>query len=419
MRESLEQVRENLPPGFLAELPCVTGVDEPIPRVQGLVRVVLDQEMDHLDPAFLRRFVEAYQGVQPLTMGELWALPTIVRLLALEDLATYATALANACGGSGAPPDGPADLSHEQRLAACIRTLLTVKNQDWAAFFESLSLVHHRLSTDPVGAYRRMDFETRDRYRRAVEHFARRSGKSELEVAAAAIQQAQESTAVRQRHVGWSLVAEGRSALARRLELRPNVVARGAGVVAPLRPRGVDRPAGGERTPPPVRPWRVARGTGRRPGASGGVAPPGVRADPGHRRRARELGGHAARAADRVPQARSLDGPSARGADPRRGPLPAGRRGGGGRAAAAARDDLARKPGSPPLVSRSSRTSSTGRRSGGPRTPSWRTARGEAYARSTAATAWRTLRGSTSSCAAGSGATRRTGGWAGSGSGAS
>ncbi len=54
---------------------------------------------------------------------------------------------------------------------------------DWRKIFEELSRVERLLRLDPSGVYPRMDFDTRDRYRRAVEELARRSGQTEERVA--------------------------------------------------------------------------------------------------------------------------------------------------------------------------------------------------------------------------------------------
>jgi cyclic beta-1,2-glucan synthetase len=55
--------------------------------------------------------------------------------------------------------------------------------EDWRKIFEKLSRVEQLLRRDPSGVYAKMDFDTRDRYRRAVEELARGSGQSEAQVA--------------------------------------------------------------------------------------------------------------------------------------------------------------------------------------------------------------------------------------------
>ena len=63
-----------------------------------------------------------------------------------------------------------------------------IANIDWADFFESVSIVDQALSAAPT--YRRMDFRTRDRYRRAIEMLARRARLDEIEIATRAVREA-------------------------------------------------------------------------------------------------------------------------------------------------------------------------------------------------------------------------------------
>ncbi len=62
---------------------------------------------------------------------------------------------------------------------------------DWKIFFESVSLVDEVLRAG--SRFGEMDFRTRDMYRHAIEELARGSRSSELQVARAALQRAQES----------------------------------------------------------------------------------------------------------------------------------------------------------------------------------------------------------------------------------
>ena len=59
---------------------------------------------------------------------------------------------------------------------------------DWKDFVESLSRVEETLRSDPAAVYGEMDFATRDRYRHAVEFFARHSQLPETDVAQKTIQ---------------------------------------------------------------------------------------------------------------------------------------------------------------------------------------------------------------------------------------
>ena len=91
---------------------------------------------------------------------------------------------------------------------------------DWRQIFEHVSEVERLLRLDPSGIYARMDFATRDRYRRTIEEIARRSGQAEEKVAQGAIDLAARAARKptedkRWIHVGTYLIGEGRRELAR------------------------------------------------------------------------------------------------------------------------------------------------------------------------------------------------------------
>ena len=72
--EQLREIRDDLPPGFYRELPKLAeGPLQGYPRVYGLAWAFVAHTDSRFDPEMLRRFVRAYQRVQPLTIGELWA----------------------------------------------------------------------------------------------------------------------------------------------------------------------------------------------------------------------------------------------------------------------------------------------------------------------------------------------------------
>src|SRR5207253_9134520 len=56
------------------------------PRVYALALALVAHSDSELDEARITRFVRAFQEVVPLTIGELWALPTMLRLVLLENL---------------------------------------------------------------------------------------------------------------------------------------------------------------------------------------------------------------------------------------------------------------------------------------------------------------------------------------------
>jgi cyclic beta-1,2-glucan synthetase len=53
----------------------------------------------HFDPEVLRVFVSAYQRVQPLTIGELWAVPISLRLVLIENFRRLAVRIIESQNG--------------------------------------------------------------------------------------------------------------------------------------------------------------------------------------------------------------------------------------------------------------------------------------------------------------------------------
>jgi hypothetical protein len=70
----IREIRDDLPVGYYRQLPKLAeGPFAGYPRVFGLAWAFVAHTDSHFDPAALRRFIAAYQRVQPLTIGELWA----------------------------------------------------------------------------------------------------------------------------------------------------------------------------------------------------------------------------------------------------------------------------------------------------------------------------------------------------------
>src|SRR5437879_12041149 len=85
--EQLREIRDDLPPGFYRERPKLA--DGPLagyPRVYGVAWAFVAHTDSRFDPESLRCFVRAYQRVQPLTIGELWAVAITLRVVLVENL---------------------------------------------------------------------------------------------------------------------------------------------------------------------------------------------------------------------------------------------------------------------------------------------------------------------------------------------
>src|ERR1700691_4945996 len=95
-REQIRQIRDDLPRRFYRGLPKLAGGPlESCPRVFGLAWALVAHTDSRFNRQMLVRFVGAYQRVQPLTIGELWALPSTLRVVLIENLRRSAEQIAS------------------------------------------------------------------------------------------------------------------------------------------------------------------------------------------------------------------------------------------------------------------------------------------------------------------------------------
>jgi cyclic beta-1,2-glucan synthetase len=94
VERQLREIRENLPSSYYHELPKLKGGDlAGYPRVFEIAWVFVAHLDSRFDSEALERFVDAYQEVQPLTIGELWALPITLRVVLVENLRRLAESI--------------------------------------------------------------------------------------------------------------------------------------------------------------------------------------------------------------------------------------------------------------------------------------------------------------------------------------
>ena len=87
VEEQLREIRDDLPVGFYRKLPkLASGHLQGYPRVFGVAWAFVAHTDSRFEPEVLRCFVTAYQRVQPLTIGELWAVPISLRIVMVENL---------------------------------------------------------------------------------------------------------------------------------------------------------------------------------------------------------------------------------------------------------------------------------------------------------------------------------------------
>jgi cyclic beta-1,2-glucan synthetase len=300
IEEQIHTAKRHLPKGYSQGLPrLLHRPSAGLPRVYDIALETIAHGDGRVDLESLCSFVAAYQTVTALKLGELWAIPIMLRLALIENLrrvgariaadridrnladywADQMTEIAEkdpkslilviADMARSSPPMVSSFVAEfarrlqgqspalalpltwiEQRLSESdlsIEQLVRSENQqqaadnvsvsnsigslrflgaiDWREFVETMSVVEQVLRKDPVEAYGKMDFASRDRYRHIVEKIAKSSHLSEGEVAAKAIHLAREGAAGKHRdnraaHVGFYLIDKGLPQLERTAQVR-------------------------------------------------------------------------------------------------------------------------------------------------------------------------------------------------------
>ncbi len=87
VQEHIREVRESLPKGYYQELPeLAEGALAGYPRVYELAITLISHTEGRIDLENVDLFVEAFQRVSPLSIGELWAIPAMLRLGLIESV---------------------------------------------------------------------------------------------------------------------------------------------------------------------------------------------------------------------------------------------------------------------------------------------------------------------------------------------
>ena len=87
VERQIRDIRSDLPPSYYRQLPKLAeGPFAGYPRVLGVAWAFVAHTDSRFDPEMLARYVRAYQEVQPLTIGELWAVAITLRIVLVENL---------------------------------------------------------------------------------------------------------------------------------------------------------------------------------------------------------------------------------------------------------------------------------------------------------------------------------------------
>jgi cyclic beta-1,2-glucan synthetase len=207
----------------LNRVACVRTGSREHPRVIALARTLLGALHDQWSEPGFKAYIEEFQKLQPLASRELFVFPPALKQTILEKLAPAANALIQ----------GKATDEQIARVSCLMRSLQALSITGWRDLLEPLMVIDQILRRDPV--YGRMDYASREGYRRAVAKIAERSELSEADISAVAVDLAakakaepitQNRTHARKAHVGYYLIDEGREALFARIGYYPSCLDR-------------------------------------------------------------------------------------------------------------------------------------------------------------------------------------------------
>lgn len=100
IEEQIRTAKRHLPKGYSRELPrLLNGPSVGLPRVYDLALEIIAHGDGRVDPENFSRFVAAYQTVTTLKLGELWAIPIMLRLALIENLRRVAARIADSRAG--------------------------------------------------------------------------------------------------------------------------------------------------------------------------------------------------------------------------------------------------------------------------------------------------------------------------------
>nr|WP_262901438.1 glycoside hydrolase family 94 protein [Flavihumibacter profundi] len=95
IQEQIRTGKKHLPKGYSENLPrLLRGASAGLPRVYDIAIEIISHSDGRVDLKSLASFIAAYQEITPLQLGELWAIPIMLRLALIENLRRLSTQIA-------------------------------------------------------------------------------------------------------------------------------------------------------------------------------------------------------------------------------------------------------------------------------------------------------------------------------------
>ncbi|MES2635677.1 MAG: hypothetical protein V4605_00025, partial [Pseudomonadota bacterium] len=96
IQQQITLAQRHLPRGYSKQLPrLIGGVSDGFPRIYDLALALISHMDGRVDSENATQFIEAYQTVEPLMLGELWAFPIMLQLALIENLRRVSMRIAN------------------------------------------------------------------------------------------------------------------------------------------------------------------------------------------------------------------------------------------------------------------------------------------------------------------------------------
>ena len=151
VEKQIRELRSDLPPGYYRQLPkLASGPFAGYPRVFGVTWAFVAHTDSRFDSEMLVRYVRAYQEVQPLTIGELWAVSITLRIVLVENLGRLAQQITQSRAARYVA-DGLADrlLGTGGRPAESVAVVLFAHERAPLSEALAVQLVHRLRDQDP------------------------------------------------------------------------------------------------------------------------------------------------------------------------------------------------------------------------------------------------------------------------------
>jgi len=151
VERQVREVRSDLPSSYYRQLPKLSeGPFAGYPRVFGVAWAFVAHTDSSFDPEVLCRYVAAYQEVEPMSIGELWAVAITLRIVLIENLRRIAERIVNS-SAARKQADRLADrlLSANGRPAEPVEVVLADRARTPLERALAVQLVHRLHDQDP------------------------------------------------------------------------------------------------------------------------------------------------------------------------------------------------------------------------------------------------------------------------------